>query len=239
MQLKYGSYPFLSGGCDIRARLRTNLNKAGQPYSTRQSCDVSGFLQGSGQADITAQMNALASALAIPYQDLIFYRDDGGASATGLLNAPSLSGVIITRGPEFLTNQGGEYSTYRKFEFTAEAEYPLAGSQGLLLSFTESLRFRGGLAKRTIMLAVSGPHQAQTIYPTTPYEVVQQGEAVGYRSYPVTPGPIWPSALIESPDNELVTPERQPKGYQGYKTTWSYRFMSLKPLRGSPTLWTG
>ncbi len=178
MQLKIGSYPFLANACDIQARFVTLKNKGGQPYASRQALDVTGFLQGTGQADITAKMNALASALATPYQDIVFYQDDGiTPAATALYNNPSISGVIVTRGPEFKKNQGGEYSNYRTFEFTAEAEYPLAGSQDLLLDFRERIVATGGLPLRTIMLAVAGPHQEQIIYEQLPFELTQEGLA--------------------------------------------------------------
>lgn len=237
MQLQIGNYFFVANACDIRGSIDTVKNRGGQPLSTRQRLDVVGYLQTAGQADCTAQMNTLYTALTTPYLDIVLNQDSGAQSATRLLNAGSISGVIVTRGPNFPANTGGEYTNYRKFEFSAEAEYPLPGTVALLMSFTERLVFGGGGPLRTIMLGVNGINQVQTIYPATPYTLLQVGEAVGYRLYPTPPPPRYPDALMESPNTVDTTPDRMGKGYQGYKISWEYKMKSLKPMPALPNLW--
>lgn len=237
MRLYWGAYPFNANACEIRALSETFRADNGRPLKIKQTLEVAGFLEADGQAAITLAMNGLITALAQPYKDLVFLKDDGSASATGLYNAGSLGGVVITRGPEFKENNGGEYNQFRKFEFTAEAEYPVAGTQNLLISFTERLEFKGGGPIYAHKLAVNGPPQKQLLYSRSIFSVMQTGEAVGFRRYPLPPGAIWPTALKDDPEFQRTTPNFRGSQYDTYKLSWIYRYESATPLIGAPHLW--
>jgi len=140
----YGSYTGDSNASVIASKIEVIKNAGGEMQSRRYRHDVRGFLSGSSQSDITLAMNGLISALAVPYQNFIFYQDDGSPSATTLMNGPSLSGVTVVEGPNFVESTGAEYATQREFTFAVEAEYALSGTVGLLLMFHEQLDFKGG-----------------------------------------------------------------------------------------------
>ncbi len=219
-------------------RYRALINKGGQPYAIRRAITAEGYLAANGQDAITVAENTLKAALSVPYQDLIFFHDDATPSSEVLLNAGSISGVVVTDGPTFEQGQSPDYATIRTFRFTAEAEYPYPNSQALLLSFTESLTFWGGGPFYAHRRAVNGPPVKQQIWPATEYHCTQSGVIVGYLEYPTLPAPKFPQALKEAPRTTPKAPEkRSPGRYQGYEVSYEYHFESASPLVGVPTLW--
>jgi len=221
----------------IASKIEVIKNAGGEMQSRRYRHDVRGFLSGSSQSDITLAMNGLISALAVPYQNFIFYQDDGSPSATTLMNGPSLSGVTVVEGPNFVESTGAEYATQREFTFAVEAEYALSGTVGLLLMFHEQLDFKGGGPRFVHREAVVGPSQKQRVREQTTYFVTQSGEAVGYKSVPSIPPPIWPDSLVDAPDTMIRSPMKKGKGFEGYPVSWMYRFASSTPLSGVPHAW--
>ncbi len=242
MQLKYGTYQFDAGACKIATSMDILWNDGGQPYAQRRKIDVDGYLSANGQAAISTAMSALTTALSTPYQDLNFYQDDGALSATTLTNATSIGGVQITSGPNFPDWKGGEYGQFRRFTFSAEAEYPITNSANLLLSFAESMTFDGGGPVYAVRPALNGPPQRQLIYQFSVFKVVQEGRAVGYRKYPTPPVPRWPNALARSPNVRQESPQRRGKvkaAYDSYPISWVYNFESPTALTGFPSIWLG
>jgi len=153
------------------------------------------------------------------------------------LNTGSITGVIVTKGPDFTTTQGPEYATIRSFTFTAEAEYPLASTSNYLLNYNGTLTFWGGGPIYAHRLAINGPPQKQLIYPASVYHCVQQGSAIGYRAYG-DPAAHWlPSAMKEATIITKKGPTRKGNGYQGFEVTWSYDFESAGPLVALPHIW--
>ncbi len=242
MQLKYGSYAFDAGACKLATSSETLWNEGGQPYAQRRRIDVDGFLSANGQSAISAAMSALATALAIPYQDLNFYDDNGALTATALNNAASIGGVQVTSGPSFPDWRGNEFNQFRRFMFSAEAEYPITNTANLLLSFVEAMSFDGGGPIYGVRPALNGLPQRQLIYQFSVFKVAQEGRAVGYRKYPVPPAPRWPNALARSPNIRQESPQRRGKvkaAYDTYPISWSYNFESPTALTGFPSLWLG
>jgi hypothetical protein len=236
VQLAYGGYLFDANATLLSVTQQTLLNDGGQVYARRRGVTVSGYLSGTGQNDLTQKENALKTALAVPYRDLVFLNDDGSPSSERLLNAGSITGVIVTRGPDFQNTQGPEYATVRSFTFTVEAEYP-ASPAPVYMSFVESLAFSGGAAIYAHRPAINGRPQKQLVYPASVYRVVQRGRATGYRGYPPFPPAKFPAALMESPDLEEETPRKRGRGYERWPITWRYLHESASPLVQVPSLW--
>lgn len=238
MYLKYGTYTFDSNATKIAFSMRTLINAGGQPHAQVKGIDVDGYLSATGQAALAQAASALATALARPYQDLVFYRDDGTATDTALYNATSTTGVVI-RDLRFPDSLGGEYATFRRFTFSAEAEYPVTNSAALLLNFREKLSFSGGGPIYRHRMALNGPPQKQLVYLASIYKATQEGEAVGYLFRPTAPAPIWPDALMHAPDTDMEAPQRRGKLYTDYRVTWRYNFESAAALVGVPNIWKG
>ncbi len=171
-----------------------------------------------------------------------FYDDNGALTATALNNATSITGVRIVAGPNFPDWKGNEFNQFRRFTFSAEAEYPATNSANLLISFKERLTFSGGGPEYVWKKALFGLPQKQRTCAFSVFKAMQEGEAVGYLKYPTAPRPLWPSALIHSPDQTLASPMR--KGgivphYDTYPTTWRYEFQAATQFTGLPNLWLG
>ena len=237
MQLTYGSYTFDAGQAEITTEYETLWTDGGQPYAQRRTFHVLGKMSVSSQADATAKWNSLVNALAIPFKDLTLLQDGGAQSATVLLNAGSSTGVRVVSGPNLVEGRGAVYATYLPYSFTATAEYPLAGTNNLLLRFRETFTYEGGGPLYRHRPCLSGPFQRQLVYPQLPYAVTQEGEAVGYRGYPTPPAPRFPAAMAEPPNVRRLSPEKRGKIYQAYPIQWRVRFESVAPLVGLPTLW--
>lgn len=241
MQLFYGSYGFTANSNEIRTRRDFVYNQGGQAVAQKIAWDVGGFLYSAtaSQAAITAAMLALETALTRPFQNLIFYHDDGTTpSATLLLNRGSSTGVRITAGPHYDRTHGSEYSLERHFTFTAEAEYPLPQALKYLMDFHEQVSFSGGGPVRVARRALNGPAQIQMPYKQTEFRAVQSGTSVGYLAYPNAPAPLWPNALEHAPDTVQRSPKRMGLKYQEFPIEWKFSFVSAKPLYGIPTRWT-
>lgn len=237
IRFSYGNYLFDANATLFTSSSQVKWNTGGQPYAHEDSVHVTGFLTGTGQADLTQKASALATALAVNFNDLVFLDDTGAQTQTVLKNVSSITGVRI-KNLEWPTSQGPEYATIRSFSFDAMAEYPLARTATLLLSFTETLSFAGGGPLFAHRLAINGLPQKQLIYPATVFRATQSGHAEGYLIAPTVPQPQWPNALKQSGDLKRTSPERKGRGYQGYGVQWSFEFESAYPLIGIPTLWT-
>lgn len=236
MQAKYGTYAFAAGSVKTAFSLDTRFNAGGQPFETDMRIAVDGYLYASGQSAIQQAVSALRTALSRPYQDFVVYRDDGSPSDMALYNATSTTGVVV-KNLRFPDSVGNEYGEFRHFAFEVMASYPATGTAGLLTSFRESLSFSGGGPIYRHLMAINGKPQKQLVYPSSIYRVVQEGEAVGYLSQPTPPSPIWPTALMESPDLGVDSPQRRGKLYTDFRVTWRYNFESADPLVGTPNIW--
>ncbi len=239
MRLSWGSYQFDVNATLLSQREVALFNVADQPYARKLTVDVQGYLVGDGQAAITAQMNAMAAALRVNYQDLVFKADNGSEAYHVLRNAGSISGVRVVQGPDFPQSTGPEFATLRTFAFSVEGEFPINGSAALLVAFDETLDFGGGGPLYVHKPALNGPPQKQMVYQQVPFWAVQRGSAVGYRAYPAIPAPLFPGDLKERGRFSRKTPKRRGNGYQDFGITWEYNFESVSQLAGVPRLWLG
>lgn len=242
MYLKWGNFAFDPGSLWVLASAVPNLNEAGEPISLQQRIQINGYVSGVGQAALTTAIQNLQAALSIPYQDLVFYQSNDQPSAHLLRNATSISGTRVTDGPNFPGTHGAEYATQRAFNFTAEADYFLAGTGKKLVSFMETLTMMGGDPFYVVREALNGPPQRSLVYPSSVYSAIQSGEAVGFREYPVAPPPLFPDKMRGGRDGRRIVahaPQRRGRNYVNFRLTWEYIFESEEPLIGIPNLWVG
>lgn len=248
MRLRIGTYLFDPNGTEITTSTDIFRNEATVPYKRKDSMRVAGFLANSGstpqelQDSCSAQMSALTSVLAKPYQDIVFLEDDGSESATYLKNAGSVNGVVVVNGPNFPDGISG-YTAVQRFDFTAEAEYYLPSNSGvnintLLLNFTESLSYSGGGPRYIWKESIRGLPQKQLTCEKTLYRVTQSGSSTGLRGYPSPAPPKFPNNLLHAPNIQRTTPRKMGlANYEAYGITWTYEYASDVPLIGLPTLW--
>lgn len=243
MQLRKGSAAFAANAVGFTQSFAGIEDAAGRVYAYLHTFQAEGYLDGSTQAEIAALSAAFEAAMAIPNEDVVFVRDDGGI-ACGLFAATSLGGVQV-RGlgfPRSGMNSGYEFVSGRSFGFVATGEYPspLFGTIALT-EFSETVSLSGGGPLRGCLQPVNGPPIEQLIYLATPYRAVQQGTAVGLLAYPDPMPPLWPDKLV-NPPGTIARVSAQRVGvvphYRNFRTTWSYEFLSATPLfGGSPNQW--
>lgn len=235
--LKYGTYSFDPGAVQARMGIQAVRNAGGQITSTIQSIQVTGYLSGTSSSDLTQKSNSLYSAIIQPGLDLAMYDGNNALTALKLLSSLSITGTRLSQPLQFSGTAGNEYVNSRYFSFAMEAEYPFASAAAFLMSFHETLNVEGGGPIYVYRPSLDVAPQKQLVYLSTTYRATQQGEAIGYRSYPAVPGPIFPAALMKSPNISFGSPERRGLGYQNFRVTWHYDFESATPLVGVPNIW--
>ena len=246
MYLQFGNYVHDQGECAITIS-RSSRVENGIVLGYTERWDVKGRLQIVPTGDPVVDRAILSPRIAAMQQayqqqgvDLGLYFDDGTPSAHFLQSARSAGGTRVTKPPYFPVGLGAEYSTFRNFALSVEADF-LDTSLGLI-SWTESLTLTGGGPQFGYLLCLNGPPQKQLLRQQTTYKATQQGEAVGLTAYPLPPAPLWPADEHGELRNISQTlPQRTGLGpsavYFSFKTRWSYVFESAVPLLGLPTAW--
>ncbi len=237
MILRYGSYAWNSNSVKIDSQVQAMMS-SGIKYGYKMILQVTGFLEGDGQADLTDKSNAMFNAVTPQGYDLVLYQDSGAFSATGVLATASASSVTITQGPNF-SHTPGEYATVRYFSFTAEAEFIDASiARNITVSFKETLSFVGGGPMYIMKRAINGPPQRQLVYPSTEFVVVQSGQAVGLLDYPRFPSAMFPFAENEAARRiDLTGPDKDAKLYKNFTVSWMYEHAWPTRLFGFPNIW--
>jgi hypothetical protein len=245
MILAYGSFKHPLGQPKVSfvADAIKNDGEVVVGYTAR--VDIAGMIIGSGnnpQQSIDQQIQQIKTAYSVPNQDVVLYLSDGVTASQNVIRVQdTLGGIRVVRAPSFPEGGGAEYATYRTFTVGLEAELPAVGPSALW-SFRESLAFQGGGRIWDIAQPIYGDGIEQTIKQNSPYSAVQTGEAVGYRGYwaKMWPGPLWPpreQGFLR--EESMEGPRRIGTAYKLFPTRWTYRFKSVKPLKGTatPNLW--
>jgi len=238
--LKYGSHAHASGECSVAIAKHGLFARSGIRRAVLVRWDIQGRLQAADASSLTGAINALEAAYQVPGQDIGLYFDDGTPTSHRIASAQTSGGVRIVVAPSFPQGRGAEYSTFRSYVLSIEAELP--DTETSIIAWNEVLNFNGGGAQFGFFEPINGLPQKQLLRQATTFKVTQQGSALGNGSYPVPAVPIWPTAEhlhLRKITYEL--PSR--KGSAGqyidteFPVSWSYVFESELPLTGAPTAW--
>jgi hypothetical protein len=236
MFLKYGSYTHAQNEPAVQISKRAVFSPRGFRRAVRETWRIVGVLHAPDQPSLTAAIAGLRSAYNVNGLDLALYLDDQVTLTDHVLSsAASLGGTRVTA-LEFPTGVGAEYSTFRSYSITVEADFPDVSNN--LLDFSETLSFEGTGGPRVVFLdTLEGLPQPQLAQQRTTYRARQQGRAVGLAGYPPVAGPIWPAAEMQ-PARRLAlrSPKRVAGNLTEFVVEWSYVFESPAPLAGLPTV---
>jgi hypothetical protein len=241
MKLRYGSYTHELAEASIAITRQPQLNDAGVPCAYTERWEIRGDVRPSTvtQAAITTAIRALEAAYSVNGRDLVLLQDDGAVSAHRMISSQSIGGVRIVGPPGYSESNNGQYAWGRSYQITAEADFAILTPGAAIVSWSESLEFRGGGPRYVTQEFRNGPPLRTLVSQYTPYFAAQSGSAVGYFSTPNFPGPIWPGA--EDQPNRSIrydAPKAVGNGaalrYTNYGVSWSYSFTSSSALGGSP-----
>ena len=243
MQLAWGGYRHALNEAAVAVTKQPLHNAAGYQYGIRELWTVSGFLQAADTVSLVAALNLMELAYSVN-QQTIRLLDDSGNVARFMAGLTPLGG---TRVVAFDFDRDGadsaEFSTFRHYRIQVEGVYPVpVGSLDVLVSYVESLSFSGGGPRFVHLQPLAGLPVKQLVAESTPYRVVQRGEAVGLDNWPAAPSPVWPAAWKQDEGGlSQRTPERRGGAlgivYVNFPVTWEYVFEDALPLVGTPTPW--
>lgn len=232
--LQYGSYAHAEGEASLTISKRVVEGETGLRTATIQTWTIEGWLHGDDKAEVTAAIHAMESAYSVNGYDLGLYEPNGTATAHVMISAAARGGVRILN-LDYPDGQGAEYTTYRKYRITAEAEFP-TGQKGIK-SFTETLTLSGGGPRFLFLQTLSGLPQKQLVAQSTPYRATQQGSAKSDDDYPNIPPPIFPQhEHIDRRNLSRQSPKWRMGSKSDYVSTWAYEFESATPLVGNPNV---
>ena len=201
----------------------------------RRTMVLEGELKGTSQADIRQKLEYMSQFFQIDGNNSGLYHDDGSPSVHLLTNVGSLSGVRLLQAPSFNRSDPAEYTTYRSFTFTVQADYPILFAD-TIFDWSETVRYRGncGPRKQQIELDTGAPDEQIVSQQTVQY-IIQSGRAVGTIGYPDPPDPLY-SELLQDPDEGkgFDDPIPQGSGFTLYPRRWQYIMASNIPRDGRP-----
>lgn len=215
----------------------SEYNAGGLQSAIKVTWVIGGFIQAANQAAITAALALLQRAYTYDGFTARFLDNSGASTVHVLGEAGSRNGCKILNF-SYLNQSGAEYSTFRSYQITLEAEYdnPFVN----LDEFSETVSWKGNCGPRVIWKKnLNGPPQRQVTYPWTTQRVVQRGTIIGKHRHITPPPPLWPQYFLnEETEMSDTSPHRYgPIGrpyYQGYSRSYAYYFESPFPLIGSP-----
>ncbi|MGQ0637324.1 MAG: hypothetical protein ACT4QC_22175 [Planctomycetaceae bacterium] len=234
MFFRYGSYTHDQNECAIAIGKRAIFSPRGIRQALRETWHVTGIKHAASQAELTAALAAMRAAYSVNGLDAGLYLDDGATLTDhALFSSATLGGVRVVA-LDFPEGAGAEYSTFRTYRLTLEADFPDTAVN--LLEYDESLSFEGtGGPRRVFLDVLEGLPQEQIGTQRTTYRAVQEGRAVGYAAYPTPPPPVWPGAeLFDRRRIVLRVPERRGNQFARFTVEWHYAFESIVPLTGTP-----
>jgi hypothetical protein len=207
----------------------------------RETWNISGRLQatvgvtdGAAQTWLTGQIIGMQESY-VDGVNAVLYDNAGGMTAHALISGDSFDGVRVTQAPSFPDGDGAEYSRWRSYTAQLQAEFPLAGVNPTLLEFRETLTFNGGgFPIKRAVTPPAGEVIIVTVSERSPYFATQSGRLLAtIQDHPV-PQPIWPDQMTGEGGTTKASPEVSGVRAVSFERTWSYEFVSDKPLTGIP-----
>ena len=236
MYLRYGSYTHAQNEPAVQIGKQAVFSRRGYRRAVRETWRIVGVLHAADQPGLTSAIAALRSAYNVNGLNLGLYLDDGLTLTDHSLNsALALGGTRVTA-LDFPSGSGAEYSTFRSYSISVEAEFPDTSLN--LLDFSETLAFEGTGGPRLVFLdTLEGLPQQQIARQCTTYRARQEGRATGLTSYPPVAPPIWPAAELQDQRRlTLRAPRRTVNNLTEFVAEWTYVFESISPLAGLPTV---
>lgn len=238
MQFVAGSFSHDANFVNVRHNIRPNRNARGFTWSVTETLELSGVLIPStvSQANIASAITSLEAAykFGTSIGDAGLNLDSGAASPHYLSASNAIGGVRV----EYLDfppdNNTGEFATGRQFSIVLSAIY--SASNVAYQQFEETITVQGtGGAQKAVITTLQGPPKEQILAQRTPVFATQTGRAVGVKTYPPYPSPLWPrNEELDKRQQAKGSPRNEGGTFVDWPISWSYQFISAGPLGGTP-----
>lgn len=205
MQLRYGSYAHDANEVEVSISRRTEYGPRGA-FKVTETWTCTGRKIAATQSELTAKLQALENAYSWAGLGVVLLDNSGFATVHQINNSRTLGGVKITQPISYPDGKNAQYSTYRDYTFTLEADFPLVGLLGNLSEYQETVSFEGGGPTRVVIELDSGMPIEQITRDQTAYRASQSGRLMSLVENPQPPRPLWPAKLQGSPRITRGTP---------------------------------
>jgi len=231
MILRYGSYTHADSEVSVSISKQPTFNTIGLRKGYIERWQVRGILHAADADTLRTAIETLEAGYGADNYDLVLYASDGVTVRHAMRNAGSPGGVRVMQ-LDYPEGDGAEYTTYRTYNISLEAEYL---TQLGVESYTETYDFSGGGEAWVMVETITGPPLRQTVRQQTPYRCTQSGSSVGGGARPSPPPPAFPG--VEHVNERRITygtPQFLRNGNIQYPLSWSYSFESATPLFALP-----
>jgi hypothetical protein len=236
--IQYGSYIHAHSSTNYTLSRSTVFNSRRTPVAEMIQISLMGRLKGINSLDCDAKLTDLVNAYSVRGVD--FHINIGAVrSVINLRNSDTIGGIRVTKMPSLPDNKGAAHVGYINYTIELEAQIPFANTFNAMLSFEETLSFRGGGPRFAMIETLFGLPVKQQVRQATIYYATQSGSASGLYRRPRPPAPIFPFALNETnPDFQLKS-SKVPSFTtpQDFGISWKYEFQSDSPLIAYPNEW--
>ncbi len=203
---------------------RTQYSPRRRKLTETRTMRISGELIYTDTSTIVQKANDIINAYSADYGDFTY--TVGGVLAHSLTNSANcISGVKVIN-KNFPSGGPEQLATTRTFGATLQATYDV--SEDNIVSWRESVQVNGNggplvVLVHTILYGVA----YDVLSPNTAIYYTQSGMAVGFKDYPVPPGPIAPVGEFGYRRSITKTSGvQQGTGIRYYTTKWAYYMFS-------------
>lgn len=238
MYFSYGDYIHAKNEIEFSSiSHKTEFSRRGKVQCEKVTWGLAGVLHSSDDtiATLTVEMAELQEAYREQFQNAILFLDDlVTPTQHALYNALAWGGVRVV-GFNWAPSKGAEYTTYRGYSITLQADFP---GDDNLVEWQETVTIRGTGGPRFVYLEVTeGEPQKQIVQQRTTMKATQTGSAKGLYSHPGFNEPYW-----EQDEHELErgrtrgSPDQVGENRWHFPIAWSYNFEGLDLQGGTPEM---
>src|SRR5258708_7262737 len=184
MYLRYGPYTHAQNEPAVQIGKRAIFSPRGLRQAVRETWRIVGVLHAASQPALTAAIAGLRAAYNVNGYDLGLYLDDQTTLTDHVMTSTAALGGTRVTALDFPTGSGAEYSTFRSYSITVEADFPDTSNN--LLDFSETLSFAGSGGPRIGFFSpLPGVAPPQNARPPAAHPGRPAGR--GARPWPVSP----------------------------------------------------
>lgn len=226
MILSYGGYSHQLDEAAVTITKDQRFDDKNQPVAVVERWVIDGKVFGNDPGEVTSKLRALEAAYGTHNQNVTLTTDEHGVSAHKIVAADTASGVKVLN-LSYPTGNGAEYTTYRTYNITLEAEYDISGLVNPILNYEQVISITGTGGPRFVVRETRfGRPVRQMVSRSTPITVTQSGTCTAYSAYPYPSSPVYPDyEHLERRQIDRMAPKNAGKSEKReYTISWSYSF---------------